>query len=643
MYVKAERNTIMKNNEEIILKAKSGDQEAITQIYNENVNKVYFLCLKFLKNSDDANDITQDTFVKVFTSLDQLKNPSALSSWILTIAANLCKNHLKKSNRFIASDEDDETIFNIEETDDAFIPEQSADNAETRRLVMEIIDRLPDGQRMAIILFYYNEMSIKEIAEVLECTENAVKLRLNHARQTIKEEVLKLEEKGTKLYGVPIIPLLGSIFHYEAINTVPPTIAASNASLLSQSTQVSTNARTAAASAKAAAAGGKVMTKMTKIIIAALAAVVVAGGAITAVVIANNNNNSTQTQGLVKNNSSDEDESSKKDDESSASEPTSEEPSSKEPLSEEAPASSEPSSENSEEELKAEEQALAQEIHAQVISCGLYDPKELGSDSDSENKKYTRLVFMFTTPNKSGQAYDSLGTSKMLKLYDKNGEKIDTYPTYYKMNDNSCVYIVPIHDEYSVDDLNIKLYSSKTKNAYDIKEFNRSEANINYATGQISAGDYVKINGNPYIYAGIALTTSGYSGSDSKNEDRDYIQMYHEFVSISSNHERILTDGVFKVDYSGTTSLPKSEYPLEAKLSVNDDKSVRKVAYRKTIEVCMLEIAMILPHNDDVDNLDDIWKRDANPYTEALMVVYEDKDSDYSFKFNYNGNKPSGY
>lgn len=633
MYVKAERNTIMKNNEEIILKAKSGDQEAITQIYNENVNKVYFLCLKFLKKSDDANDITQDTFVKVFTSLDQLKNPSALSSWILTIAANLCKNHLKKSNRFIASDEDDETIFNIEETDDAFIPEQSADNAETRRLVMEIIDRLPDGQRMAIILFYYNEMSIKEIAEVMECTENAVKLRLNHARQTIKEEVLKLEEKGTKLYGVPVIPLLGSIFHYEAINTVPPTIAASNASLLSQSTQVSTNARTAAASAKAAA-GGKVMTKITKIIIAALAAVVVAGGAITAVVIANNNNNSTQTQGLVKNNSSDKDESSKKDDESSAepsskiesSEPSSEAPSSHEPQSE-------PSSENSEEEakkLKAEEEELAKSVKVQIISSNVTTRENMSNFGKEEI--CTAVVYMVSIPGSKDSVSDTFGYRKSIKFFDKNGEAFDIVNNAYNLNDGSYISLINLPGEVSVDDINVKLYSSDTENLYEVGEFKRRDAELTYASGKVSAGDIVRINGNPFLYAGIASTEGG--GSMNDEYQTEEIKWYYYFISLSSKEERFFTEDAFTVNTSGTASVPKPKYPIKNEILIDDEKTLSVIGGTKDnrLEGLTLHVTMTMPLGLSFEEYDP-YNDDVKPYMQGLTIEYTDSDPKYSFYF----------
>lgn len=82
-------------------------------------------------------------------------------------------------------------------------PELSYDKAETSRLVQEMIDTLSDEQRMCVMMFYAEEMSVKEIAQTLGISENTVKSRLNYGRKSIKEKVLELEQKGTKLYAIP--------------------------------------------------------------------------------------------------------------------------------------------------------------------------------------------------------------------------------------------------------------------------------------------------------------------------------------------------------------------------------------------------------------------------------------------------------
>lgn len=89
------------------------------------------------------------------------------------------------------------------------------DQKETSRLIGEILNTLPDDQRAAVGLFYYDGMSVKEISEVLAVSENTVKSRMNYARKKIEVEVKNLEKKGTKLYNLAPIPFLLWLFKSE--------------------------------------------------------------------------------------------------------------------------------------------------------------------------------------------------------------------------------------------------------------------------------------------------------------------------------------------------------------------------------------------------------------------------------------------
>lgn len=623
----------MKSNAELIALAKNGSQDALEQIYTENANKVYFLCLKLLKNSEDASDVMQDTFVKAFSNLEQLKNPDALTSWLISIATSLCKNLLLKNKKYIfVSDNEEDTCIlqNIEDTDDTVLPEQYVDNAEKRRLVMDIIDRLPDGQRIAIILFYYNGMSIKEIADVLECSAEAVKSRLYYARKTIKEEVLKLEKNDTKLYGVSVIPLLGNILNYEAINTPAPTVAAPFTSSLAQTAQTPANLQTAAALTRAAATGGKVMSTMTKIIIAALAAVVVAGGAITAVVIANNNNNSSQSQELVKNSSSDksaEDKSSKKDNKSSEqpNQPSSQDPQS-EPTSNEEP-------------QKSEFEQIAENMTAHYISSNILSAEDLEIKNDYGPDKYTVLTFMLTLPEGPINVNNSLGATKYPIICDKNGEKLRSSLSSFIMNDGSSVYIAVVDGEYAAEDMNIKLYASFQKKTCDIKEFDRSEAELQFASGKVQAGDFVKINGKPYVYAGLQSSTTG---TRTEGDDIHYQEFYHWFVSLTSEPTDNLTSDLITKDDSATASLEKSEHPIDSSLDINDSETLSVIGgnyHKKLYEGIKATAGITLPKDTNPNQVKEYKNKYLWPYIEALQIAYNDPDSDYSFNINFDGKK----
>ena len=205
--------------------AKMRDNQAITKLYEEYHNSVYFLCLRIVKDKDEAFDLVQNSFLAAFDKLSSLQKPECFGSWLHQIAANQCKNHLKKRQPLLFSEKQgDENIpeeFYIEDRDESLIPDQALDTRETRRLLMEIIDGLPDLQRMAVMLYYYEEQSIKEISVIMDCSENTVKSRLNYARKQIKAGVEDLEKKGTKLHGV--FPMLFPLIRHAAADTsVPP-------------------------------------------------------------------------------------------------------------------------------------------------------------------------------------------------------------------------------------------------------------------------------------------------------------------------------------------------------------------------------------------------------------------------------------
>jgi predicted DNA-binding protein YlxM (UPF0122 family) len=96
------------------------------------------------------------------------------------------------------------------------LPEEYIVKDDKRRQVMDIINRLSEVQRVTVLLFYYDELSVKEIAEIMECSESTVTSRLSYAKKRIRQEVEKLEKMGDKLYGVAPIPFLTLLFKEDA-------------------------------------------------------------------------------------------------------------------------------------------------------------------------------------------------------------------------------------------------------------------------------------------------------------------------------------------------------------------------------------------------------------------------------------------
>ena len=162
---------------EIIERAQRGDHMAQQQLYLDSGKSVYYLALKILKNEDDAEDITQDVFVTVFNKISSLKQPITYYKWLNQIASNKCLNFLHKK-RPLSSDE--QTIVNMMELEESDVatPESLYDDAETRRIIVEIIDALPDVQRISIMYRYFNQFSIEEIAQMTNTNVFTVKNRL---------------------------------------------------------------------------------------------------------------------------------------------------------------------------------------------------------------------------------------------------------------------------------------------------------------------------------------------------------------------------------------------------------------------------------------------------------------------------------
>ena len=255
---------------ELVEKSSRGDAEAFSVLYEEYYGKVDYLCFKLLQNREDTNDIVQETFLTAFQNISTLNDGAAFERWLKTIAVNKCKNYLKKARPVLFSqlDDGDGAEF-VMEGDQVEKPEEIVDNAEIRKIISEIIDSLPDEQRIAVMLYYYDEMSVPEIAGFMECSEGTVKSRLNYARRKIREEIEGIEKRyNIKLHSGAVIPLLAPILTREVLRfSIHPTFES-----------VMSGAAGAAGAVGGAAAGsGFSILKLLKKLFKTTAAKVVAG------------------------------------------------------------------------------------------------------------------------------------------------------------------------------------------------------------------------------------------------------------------------------------------------------------------------------------------------------------------------------
>ena len=253
----------------------------LEQIYNEAYKTVYWTALSLLKNEADAEDVVQDTFVSFIESYSDMTDTGKATALLKKIAANKCLDRIKLAR---TDNMEDEFFDSVEAVPEDFLPDTIVESAEMRKIIMDIIEQsLSEDIRRTLILFYFDEMSTKEIAEALDVPQGTVLRRLNFARNKIKKEVEKYEkEKNTKLFGAAMaLPFLSKLFIKEAEMVPFKAMPASLTTILSASVKASAKEAGTKIAASAAKKGTSFMLKKILLIVVAVVAVgAVTGGII---------------------------------------------------------------------------------------------------------------------------------------------------------------------------------------------------------------------------------------------------------------------------------------------------------------------------------------------------------------------------
>lgn len=266
----------------LVLQAAQGNKAAFGALYEETGRTVYFSCLKLLGDPQLAEDITQETYLTALQKLGNLAQPENFPAWVNRIGINLCKMHFR--NNSAPEDNSEEIIEEI--PDEGLIPEEYVSNDAKRKIIMDIIDTvLTEEQRRSVILYYFDMLTVPEIAEVMNCTTGTVTSRLSAARKKIKEAVLIYEENNNdRLHAAVPVFILSKLLNKEASNTVLPklTVFTGSASAANAVPDSVTSTKTIS--------GGKVMFSTVKAkVIAGVCAAAVVGGGITAAVVLSSN------------------------------------------------------------------------------------------------------------------------------------------------------------------------------------------------------------------------------------------------------------------------------------------------------------------------------------------------------------------
>lgn len=211
---------------EAVEKAKQGDQQAKEVLYIETCQHMFFLAKSIVKSDEEAMDIIHDSYICVFQKLDNIKNAAGFKSYLRTTVANRCKNYLRKKKPLYLSDmTEDGTELELEDTD-GVIPGELVGNEDVIECVRRVVESLPEEQRMCVILRYYDEMSLQEIADTLEVSLGTVKSRLSRASKKMRDEIERLEKEENKKFRciIPFFWLRAGLEGMENETDVPKAL-----------------------------------------------------------------------------------------------------------------------------------------------------------------------------------------------------------------------------------------------------------------------------------------------------------------------------------------------------------------------------------------------------------------------------------
>jgi RNA polymerase sigma-70 factor, ECF subfamily len=172
----------------------AGQDTALNDLMERHATPVFHFLCRMVGNEDDANDLAQETFVRVFRSRDSFRTGEKFSTWLYTIAANLARNHFRWRARHPGISLEAVTVETEQPVGDAppspgLPPNEQAAATERAAAVRAAVGRLPEDMREAIVLCEWEELSVAEAAAILETTPKAVESRLYRARQILRERL----------------------------------------------------------------------------------------------------------------------------------------------------------------------------------------------------------------------------------------------------------------------------------------------------------------------------------------------------------------------------------------------------------------------------------------------------------------------
>ena len=166
---------------------KQGDQDAFAELVYTFQDPVYNLCYRMLGDSGEAEDATQEAFLRAYSNIERYDPSRSFKTWVMSIASNHCIDRLRKRRMKFVSLDDEPTAAALALSSKDPLPEQATLQHERSDMIQDLLLQLDSDYRVAVILRYWYDYSYAEIAETMNTTESAIKSRLFRARRSLAE------------------------------------------------------------------------------------------------------------------------------------------------------------------------------------------------------------------------------------------------------------------------------------------------------------------------------------------------------------------------------------------------------------------------------------------------------------------------
>jgi RNA polymerase sigma-70 factor (ECF subfamily) len=172
------------SDEDLVRTILDGDNQSFHLIIERYKNMVFSICLRLISEREEANDQAQEIFIKVFQNLRKFRERSRFSTWLYRIAYNHCIDYLRGSHRKLNMVNLDQIPDTVGEPDDPLEIEQD------ERALIEVLRELNSSDQLLVMLYYYENQSVREIAEITGLSESNVKMRMFRLRKKIRQELI---------------------------------------------------------------------------------------------------------------------------------------------------------------------------------------------------------------------------------------------------------------------------------------------------------------------------------------------------------------------------------------------------------------------------------------------------------------------